>query len=169
MKYKQLKITLSFLLVIGLTGLQAQTLHVKQSEGTKTAYSLVDIRKINFSEGNLEITNYENSTSSYQLNALSNLSFSDIVLSIIEAEKFGDLSLTAYPNPVSHILTIQLEDADNTKSSVEILTISGRILSTHDVTGMQTTRLDLSHLTKGIYLCRYRNSSTMKTVKIIKN
>jgi hypothetical protein len=48
MKYKQLKITLSFLLAIGLTGLQAQTLHVKQSEGTKTAYSLGDIRKINF-------------------------------------------------------------------------------------------------------------------------
>ncbi len=169
MKYKQLKVTLSLMLVIGLTGLQAQSLHVRQSPGTETSYPLGDIRKISFSEGNLEITNHFNSTSSYALSALSNLSFSDIVLSIIDAEKFGDLSLIAYPNPVSHLLTIQLEDAGNTKSSVEILTISGKVLSTHDVTGMQTARLDLSHLPRGIYLCRFRNSSTMKTVKIIKN
>ncbi|MCA1758507.1 MAG: T9SS type A sorting domain-containing protein [Bacteroidales bacterium] len=169
MKHKRLKIILTLLLGFGLTGVKAQTLHVKQSEGTETAYSLGDIRVITFSEGNLEITNHENSTSSYELSALSYLSFSDIVSGIIETEKFSDLSLTAYPNPVSHVLTIQLEDAGNSRSSVEILTISGRVLSTQDVTGIQTTRLNLSHLPRGIYLCRYRNSLTMKTVKIIKN
>jgi hypothetical protein len=170
MKYKQLKIILSLFLLFGLTVLQAQTLQVKLSNGTETAYSLGNISKISFPDGNMEITNLENFTSNYELNELRYLSFSDsdIISAISETEKFTNNNFAVFPNPVSDVLTIQFKDLGNNKSRIEILAISGKIISTQDVTGMQTARFDLSHLPNGIYLCRFIDSSTSKTIKIIK-
>ncbi|WP_372948683.1 T9SS type A sorting domain-containing protein [Mariniphaga sp.] len=169
MKESQFKIIATLFLGIWLTGLQAQTLRVKQTEGTETAYSLAEISKLSFSEGSLQITNYENNSSSYELSNLRYLTVSDIPVGINEQVKFRELSLKVYPNPLTNLLTVQLDDTGKTKSSIEILSVNGKVLTTHNVTGMKTVRLNLSQLKKGIYICRYRNSETTKTAKIVKN
>ncbi len=169
MKESQFKIIATLVLGIWLTGLQAQTLRVKQTEGTETAYSLAEISKLSFSEGSLQITNYENNSSSYELNTLRYLTVSDIPVGLNEQVKFRGMNLKVYPNPVTNLLTVQLYDTGKSKSSIEILSVNGKVLSTRNVTGMQKVHLDLSHLERGIYICRLRNSETTKTAKIVKN
>jgi hypothetical protein len=169
MKESRLKMMATLVLGIWLNGLQAQTLHVKQAEGTETAYSLTEISKLSFSEGGLQITNYENNSSSYELNTLRYLTVSDIPVGLNEQVKFREMHLKVYPNPVNNVLTVQLDDTGKTKSSLEILSVNGKVLSTRNVTGMQTVHLELGHLERGIYICRYRNSETTKTAKIVKN
>jgi hypothetical protein len=169
MKENRLKIIATLVLGIWLTGLQAQTLRVKQAEGTETTYSLAEISKLSFSEGNLEIANFENNISTYELSTLRYLTVSDIPVGLNEQVKFREMNLKVYPNPVNNVLIIQLDDFGKTKSSIEILSVNGKVLSTQNVTGMQTVRLDLGHLERGIYICRFRNSETTKTAKIVKN
>jgi hypothetical protein len=86
-----------------------------------------------------------------------------------EQVKFREMNLKVYPNPVNNVLTIQLDNTGKTKSSIEILSVNGKVLSTQNVSGMETVRLDLGHLERGIYICRYRNGETTKTAKIVKN
>ncbi|MEY3451220.1 MAG: hypothetical protein RL711_1046 [Bacteroidota bacterium] len=50
MRQKRLKLSAVFLLGLGLTGLQAQTMYVKEKSGTQTAYTLSSLRKMTFSE-----------------------------------------------------------------------------------------------------------------------
>lgn len=169
MKENRLKIIATLVLGIWLTGLQAQTLRIKQMEGTETAYSLAEISKLSFSEGNLLITNFESNISTYELSALRYLTVSDIPVGLNEQVKFSEMNLKVYPNPVNNVLTVQLDDFGKTKSSIEILSVNGKVLSTRNVTGMQTVRLDLGHLERGIYICRFRNNEKTKTAKIVKN
>jgi hypothetical protein len=86
-----------------------------------------------------------------------------------EQVKFREMNLKVYPNPVNNLLTVQLYDFGKTKSSIEILSVNGKVLSTRNVTGMPSVRLELGHLERGIYICRYRNGETTKTAKIVKN
>lgn len=55
MRHKRLKLSAVLLLGLGLTGLQAQTMYVKESSGTQTAYTLSNIQKMSFSSGNLTV------------------------------------------------------------------------------------------------------------------
>lgn len=169
MKENRFKIIATLVLGIWLTGLQAQTLRVKQAEGTETAYSLAEISKLSFSEGSLQITNNENNINTYELIALRYLTVSEIAVGLNEPIKFSEMNLKVYPNPVNNVLTVQLDDTGKTKSSLEILSVNGKVLSTRSVTGMQTVHLDLGHLERGIYICRVRNGETLKTAKIVKN
>jgi hypothetical protein len=86
-----------------------------------------------------------------------------------EQVKFREMNLKVYPNPVNNVLTVQLDGTGKTKSSLEILSVNGKVLSTRNVTGMQSVRLELGHLERGIYICRFRTSETIKTAKIVKN
>jgi hypothetical protein len=169
MKENRLKMMATLVLGIWLTGLQAQTLRVKQAEGTETAYSLAEISKLSFSEGNLQITSDKSNISIFELSTLRYLTISDIPVGLNEQVKFREMNLKVYPNPVTNLLTVQLDDIGKTKSNLEILSVNGKVLSTRNITGMQTVYLDLSHLERGIYICRYRNSETTKTAKIVKN
>jgi hypothetical protein len=169
MKENRLKIITTLVLGIWLTGLQAQTLRVKQAEGTETAYSLAEISKMSFSEGSLQITNYESNISTYGLSTLRYLTISSIPVGLNEQVKFREMNLKVYPNPVNNVLTVQLDGTGKTKSSLEILSVNGKVLSTRNVTGMQSVRLELGHLERGIYICRFRTSETIKTAKIVKN
>src|SRR5690554_5092155 len=60
MRHKRLKLSAVLLLGLGLTGLQAQTMYVKESSGTQTAYALSNIQKMSFSSGNLTVTKTDN-------------------------------------------------------------------------------------------------------------
>ena len=72
------------MLRLGLTGLQAQTMYVKESSDTQTAYTLSSIRKITFSGGNATVQKTDNSTGGYALSGLRYLNFTDLSTSITE-------------------------------------------------------------------------------------
>ena len=82
MRQKRLKLSAVFLLGLGLTGLQAQTMYVKEKSGTQTAYTLSSLRKMTFSGGNATVQKSDNSTGVYALSQLRCLNFQNLITSI---------------------------------------------------------------------------------------
>ena len=83
MKHQRLKLSAVLLLGLGLTGLQAQTLYVKESSGTQTAYTLSNIQKMSFSSGNLTVAKTDNSSGVYALSGLKHMNFTSTTTDII--------------------------------------------------------------------------------------
>lgn len=168
MKYKRLKLTAILLLGLGLTGLQAQTMYVVQSNGTQIAYALNGIQKLTFSGGNIIVQKTNNSIGGYVLNGLKYLSFRNFPVGIAAQPMLPDISnLVTYPNPVADVLHIDLRD-EKGAGTLNILSLEGKVIYTQLTTGNSLVSISLSHLPQGIYLCRYLNKSSIKTVKIVK-
>ena len=162
------KLSAVLLLGLGLTSLQAQTMYVKKSSGTQTAYTLSNVRKMTFSGGNATVHKTDNTTSVYALSGLRYLNFTDLTTSISEQPMLlASAALITYPNPVNNVLNIDLT-GEASEGSVSILTLEGKLLQEQKTNGANTVTLNLSQLPQGIYLCRYVSTTDIKTVKIIK-
>jgi hypothetical protein len=168
MRHKRLKLSAVFLLGLGLTGLQAQTMYVKENSGTQTAYSLSSIRKMTFSGGNAIIQKTDNSSGFYALSGLSYLNFTDLTTGITEpTAQLGHSNLITYPNPVTDVLNVDLTGVTG-EGAISILTIEGKVVQSQSTNGNSMVKINLSHLSQGIYLCRYSSTVEIKTVRIIK-
>ena len=168
MRHKKLQLSAILLLGLGLTGLQAQTMYVKQSSGTQTAYALSNIQKMTFSSGNVTVQKTDNTTGVYALSGLKYLSFQDFTTGINEPQMAAGNTLLTYPNPVADLLTIDLTGTKNGEGRISILNLEGKVMQTQKTSGMSIVTLNLSQLPQGVYLCRYTNGAETKTVKIIK-
>ena len=168
MKHKRLKLSGVLLLGLGLTELQAQTMYVKEKSGTQTAYAMNSIRKMTFSGGNATVQKTDNSTVAYTLSGLRYLNFTDLTTGITEpTAQLGHSNLITYPNPVVDMLNIDLTGITG-EGTISILTLEGKVIQTQNTNGNSLITLNLSHLSQGIYLCRFSNAVEIKTVKIIK-
>jgi hypothetical protein len=153
---------------LGLTGLQAQTMYVRESNGAQTDYALDNIRKMIFSEGNATIQKTNNFTGVYTLSGLIYLNFTDLTTSITEQPmQLCNAKLITYPNPVTDVLNIDLTGVTG-EGTISILTLEGKVMQTHKTIMNSIVSINISYLTQGIYLCRYSNALENKTVKIIK-
>jgi len=168
MKYKKLKLIAVLLLGVGLTGLKAQTMYVKENSGTQTAYTLNNIRKLTFSGDNLIVQKTDNSIGGYVLNELRYLNFTDLTIGITEQTKFpGKSNLVTYPNPVGNVLHVDLRGEEGA-GTLSILSLEGKVIYTQLTSGNSLVSVSLSQLSQGIYICQYANKNTIKTVKIVK-
>lgn len=153
---------------LGLTGLQAQTMYVEQSNGTQTAFSLNNIQKMNFSAGNLTITKIDNSVGFFVLNELRYLNFSDTTTGLEELFSAQSQMLNAYPNPVSNTLNIGLTGKNLGTGTLSLINFEGKTIHSQKTNNTNLITMNISHLPEGIYLCLYKNASEVRTVKIIK-
>lgn len=156
------------MLGFGLTGLQAQIMHVKECNGTQTAYVLNNIRKMSFSSGNLNVTNTDNSSGIYALNGLRHLKYSKIPTGINKPLPVQIQKIIAFPNPAANELKIDLSGAAKPVGTINIISIEGKTIISQNVSNERIISLNISSLPKGIYFCRYSNSAEIKTVKFIK-
>ena len=108
MRQKRLRLSVVFMLGLGLTGLQAQTMYIKEKSGTQTAYTLSSLRKMTFSGGNATVQKSDNSTGVYALNGLSYLNFTSLITSL--TAPLGNFNIVTYPIPVTDALNIDLTD-----------------------------------------------------------
>ncbi len=170
MKYLKMALAAALLLGLGLTGLKAQTLYVKESNDAQTEFNLSKLRKITFTGGEARILKNDKSTSAYTLSNLRYLNFKDLSTSITESALWPDNKyLHAYPNPVSDILYIDLTGMEDGSGYLSIYALDGKLLQNHKTDGKGILRLDLSQLSQGIYLCQYSSLNDIRTIKIIKN
>lgn len=262
MRQKRLKLSGILLLGLGLTDIQAQTMYVKESNGTQTAYSLNSVRKMTFSGGNATVQKTDNSTGVYAISGLRHLSFKNFTIADVQAPtapsslttsgvtttsvslswnastdnvgvtyyliykdgvkidsvttasyivselsasttysftvkardaannisassnaisittssttgisepiiQFSYSNLITYPNPVTDVLNVDLTGVTG-EGTISILTLEGKAIQTQTTNGNSLITLNLSHLSQGIYLCRYSNAVEIKTVKLIK-
>ena len=168
MKHKRLQIIALLLLGTGLTGLQAQTMYVKQSNGTQTAYAYSNLRKMTFAPGIVTVQKTDNTTAVYALSSIKYLSFYDFTTGINESQTAAVNTLLTYPNPASDMLNIDLRRTKNEVGRISILNIEGKVMQTQKTSGMGILTINLSQLPQGIYLCRYTSGTETKTVKIVK-
>jgi hypothetical protein len=168
MGHKRFRLGALLILGSGLTGLQAQTMYVKQSNGTQTDYALSNIQKISFSSGNLTVTKNDNTNVLYALNNLRYFNFTDLSTNMEEPLSVRNQTLSVYPNPVSNVLNINLTGTAHEDGTLSIFNFEGKTVLNRQVGYAGVLSLDLSHLPKGLYLCRYANLTETRTVKIIK-
>ena len=168
MRHKRLKLSIVLLLGLGLTGLQAQTMYVKQSSGKQTAYALSNVRKMTFASGNVTVQKTDNTTGVYALSGLKYLSFKDFTAGLEKQMQVSITNLITYPNPVDDLLNIDLSGSENMNGIISILSLDGKVMQTQETVGTGSVTLNLSQLPQGVYLCRYTNGAETKTVKIIK-
>jgi hypothetical protein len=168
MRHKHLKLIALLLLGFGSNGLLAQTMFVRESNGTQTAYGLSNIRKTTFSGGNVSIQKIDNTTSVFDLSGLRYLNFTDLTVSIVEQPvQPCNSRMITYPNPVTDVLNIDLTGEEDA-GTLSLLTIEGKVMQRQFTRGNSLVSLNLIQLPKGIYLCQYQNERSIKSVKIIK-
>lgn len=75
--------------------------------------------------------------------------------------------IKVFPNPVQHGLELLFPEIGN--YTIQIFDLTGRMISKQTIEKKKSTRLDLSHLSKGNYILNVVSSDTTSQIKIIKN
>jgi len=169
MRHKRIQISILFLLGLGLTGMQAQTMLLNQLSGEQTQYAVGDIRKMTFSSGSVSIAKTIGLSDDYSLNGLRSLGFTYAVTgwNVSGHEKRVEI-LQLYPNPAGDYITVVPDREKDRSGEIEILSPEGRVIFKEQIECKNKVTLDLSALPNGIYFCRYRAGTTLKTAKLVK-
>jgi len=167
MKSKCLKVSTALILCLAISGLNAQTMYLKES-GNTIAYALSNIHKISIAYGNLTLTKKDNSSILYPLVSVDCLDFTastSVNVDKVEREPKG---FTIYPNPVISQLHIGISETNTSNANICIFSIDGKMVINQWLNGTQNLTLDLSNLNKGFYMYRYTNEAEIKSGKFIK-
>jgi hypothetical protein len=156
---------------LGLTGLQAQTMYVKEKNGSQTSFTINNIRKMTFSDVNMIVTKIVGNSKTYALTDIRYLNFFDLSTGISPPVKPETEMTVLYPNPVNDILTIYDPMSVNGILQVEIVTLEGKIVFRQVVEIQSETKnahINVSSIPNGLYLCRLFKNKTVTTNKFIK-
>ena len=162
MRQKRLKLSIVFLLGLGLTGLQAQesvntTGNNASGSGGSVAYSVGQV---------VYTTNTgTNGTVAQGVQQMFEIS----VVTGIEEAKDIKLSVSAYPNPTTDYLTLSIDAFDISNSSYQLYDMNGKLLQSKKITGNQTSII-MINLVPSIYFVKVISGNQLvKVFKIIKN
>jgi hypothetical protein len=90
-----------------------------------------------------------------------------IVTSLNEAEDIN-LEMTAYPNPTTDFLTLDIQNMQTTALSFQLIDIQGKQIESKEISTKQT-QIQMKQLVSATYFVRvYRSGQVIKTFKIIK-
>jgi hypothetical protein len=168
------RILLSSLLLIlaELTGLQAQTLYVRENNGTQISFAINDLQSITFPQSNVAVTKTDGSTSTYSFADIQYLSFSDFITGTDLVTDMKQAGLQIYPNPVSNRLYITFSSEKNEKVQLSVINLQGKVLQQQNMNcykGANIAEMPVSDLKQGIYLFRFQNQKKTETIKFLKN
>jgi hypothetical protein len=171
MNLKKAKLCALFLIGIGLTSLQAQSMmYVKDKDGTQTAYTLSSIRTLTFLSGNMQVNKNDGTSGTYSLSNINNLSFKEPTgVSQISAQQAVDMHL--FPNPVIDELKISYKSSKTEIAQIEIFDLQGKVLYRQTKTSLSGTNLatfNVAQLPLGTYICRLQNGNNSVSVKFMK-
>jgi hypothetical protein len=178
MGHKQLKLSAVLLLGLGLTGLQAQT-NVNATGGNASGNG----GSVSYSVGQVVYTTHKGSNGSVAQGAQQPYEIS--VAGIDEANGIS-LRVTAYPNPTTDYLTLEIDastslsiqsmsnqkDASTSLSiqsmSYQLYDIQGKVLQNQKITGYRTS-IDMNNLVPSTYFVKViQENKAVKTFKVIK-
>jgi len=81
--------------------------------------------------------------------------------------KNGAFTVEAYPNPVSHVLTVKVYGATNQNAVINVTDITGKVLKVVNVVNAEA-KVDMSGLANGIYLVKYTDNQNSQTIRVNK-
>jgi len=162
MKYKKLKLSAVLLLGLGLTGLQAQE-SVNATGGNASGSG----GSASYSVGQVAYQTHTGTNGSVSEGVQQPFEIS--VVTAIEEAKGINLSFTAYPNPTTDYLTLEVKEFELSNLHFQLYDINGKLLQNEKITGNQTS-IVMSNLVPATYFVKVvQENKEVKTFKIIKN
>ena len=89
----------------------------------------------------------------------------DATVLSLQDEVIAANDIMIYPNPSKDEINIQLQSSDSVES-VEVYSLLGKKMN---LSNLHNNKLDISHLSKGIYIIKVKGSRKSYTKKIIRN
>ena len=162
MRHKRLKLSAVLLLGLGLTGLQAQT-SVNATGGNAAGSG----GSASYSVGQLAYTTNTGTNGSVSEGVQQPFEIS--VVTGLEEAKGINLSVSAYPNPTTDYLTLEVKDVELLNLHFQMYDMNGKLLQNEKITGNQTS-IVMSNLVPATYFVKViQGNKEFKTFKIIKN
>lgn len=161
MRHQRFKLSALFLLVLGITGLQAQeSVNITGGNASGSGGSA------SYSVGQVVYTTNTGTNGSVAQGVQQ--SFEISVVTGIEDAKSINLTVSVYPNPTTDYLTLDVKDFDLSNLSFQLYDINGRLLQSQKITGNRTS-IRMSNLLAAIYFVKViQGNRDVKTFKIIK-
>lgn len=161
MLHNQLIISALLLFALGLTGVLAQE-NINASGGNATGSG----GSVSYSVGQVVYYNHSGPNGSV-LEGLQQ-PYEITVVTGIEAARDIILSFSAYPNPTSDYLTLEVTNFDRSTLYYQLYDIQGILLQTGEISGPKTT-VAFSHMISATYFLKVmENNNEVKTFKILK-
>ena len=162
MNHKQLKLSAVLLLGLGLTGLQAQT-SINATGGNASGSG----GSVSYSVGQVVYTT-NTGTNGSVAQGVQQIYEITVVNSITQAKGIN-LTVTAYPNPTTDFLTLEVKDFELSTLHFQLFDMNGKLLQSEKITGNQTS-IVMSNLVPATYFVKViQGNKEVKTFKIIKN
>jgi len=161
MKHKRLQLSAVLLLGLGLTGLQAQE-SVNATGGDASGSG----GSVNYSVGQVVYTTNTGTGGSVAQGVQQAYAISEV--SGIEEAKEISLSVSAYPNPTTDYLSLEVKEFELSDLSFQLYDMQGQLLQKENITDIQTN-VDMSNLTIETYFLKViQANKEVKSFKIIK-
>lgn len=164
MRHRRLKLSAVLLLGLGLTGLQAQT-NVNATGGNASGSG----GSASYSVGQVVYTTHTGANGSVAQGVQQPYEIS--VVTGLEEAKDISLKVTAYPNPTTDYLTLEI-DASASLSiqsmSYQLFDMQGKVLQNQKITGYRTS-IDMNNLVPATYFVTViQENKAIKIFKVIK-
>lgn len=161
MRHKKLKLSAVLMLGLGLTGLQAQeNVNVTGSNASGSGGSS------SYSVGQVTYQTHTGTGGSVTQGVQQPFEISTVTR--IEEAKGINLKVSAYPNPTTDYLTLEVKDFELSSLHFQLFDIQGKLLRSSKITDNQTS-IVMSNLVPATYFVRVsQGSKEVKTFKIIK-
>ena len=79
------------------------------------------------------------------------------------------LNLSLYPNPASNIINLSIENLSNVELKIELYDVIGRLNKTvNTIFENNKASLDISKLTRGIYIVKVTNGNEVSVKRFVK-
>lgn len=162
MRHKRLKLSAVLLLGLGLTGLQAQT-SVNATGGNSSGSG----GSASYSVGQVVYTTNTGTSGSMAQGVQQPYEIS--VVTSIEEAKGINLTVSAYPNPTTDYLTLEVKEFELSNLNFQLYDMNGKLLQNEKIIGSQTS-IVMSNLVPATYFVRViQGNQSIKEFKIIKN
>ena len=152
------KILIGLFCVISLSSI-GQNMTLNQNSGSSSSYSIADIKKITFQNGDVVIQT-QSSTDNFSIGGVRNLVFGQIITETEDIEQAVQ-ELSAYPNPCGDVLNIS---QNTTGARYFIYDLNGSLIQSDKA----FSRINVSNLTTGVYFLKLVGKTNTQTLKIIK-
>jgi opacity protein-like surface antigen len=162
MKHQKVKLIAALLLCLSLTGLKAQVA-VPAAGGNASGAG----GTASYSIGQVAYSTYTGATGSVAQGVQQPFEIS--VVTGIEPAKGITLECTAYPNPATDYLTLQVGSFDLAGLAYQLFDMNGKLITNKKLEGTET-RISMGSLVPATYILKVvQNNQEVKTFKIIKN
>lgn len=162
MKCNRLKLSVLLFFGFGMTGLHAQesvnaTGGNALGNGGSASYSVGQV--VYTTNTGTNVSETQGVQQPYEISLVTGL----------EEIKGIKLSVTAFPNPTSDNLTLEVADSGHSNLSFQLFDMQGALLQSEKITGRRTT-IVMSNLVPATYFLQVLGASqVVQTFKIIKN